>query len=92
MKHTAGKTPSLFLCYPSMYLFFFWLCAEIWQLPCFNLEIPPLCMELWEKRYNEYLAEMRQVMSMEHDSKESKDWMANKIFQKYKQVSILEFC
>nr|XP_019704822.1 probable RNA-dependent RNA polymerase 5 [Elaeis guineensis] len=58
---------------------------EIWQLPCFSLE-KTSCLESWKQHYNEYLAEMRQVMSMEHDSKESKDWMANKVIQKYKQM------
>ncbi|XP_073110745.1 probable RNA-dependent RNA polymerase 5 isoform X2 [Elaeis guineensis] len=58
---------------------------EIWQLPCFSLE-KTSCLESWKQHYNEYLAEMRQVMSMEHDSKESKNWMANKVIQKYKQM------
>ncbi|EHA8586808.1 RNA-dependent RNA polymerase [Cocos nucifera] len=60
--------------------------SEIWQLPCFSLEKTSSCLESWKQHYNEYLAEMRQVMSMKHDSKESKDLMANQVIQKYKQM------
>ncbi|KAM3270202.1 hypothetical protein P3S67_029559 [Capsicum chacoense] len=39
------------------------LCVEIYKLPCFEVEIPPTCMELWRGRYEEYKKDMTRAMN-----------------------------
>nr|XP_018676824.1 PREDICTED: probable RNA-dependent RNA polymerase 5 isoform X2 [Musa acuminata subsp. malaccensis] len=54
------------------------------KLPCFTEEPSQSCLLLWSQRYSNYLKEMKQVMEMKHETKDSKNEMADEIIQKYK--------
>ncbi|URE46868.1 RNA-dependent RNA polymerase [Musa troglodytarum] len=54
------------------------------KLPCFAEESSQSCLLLWSQRYSNYLKEMKQVMEMKHETKDSKNEMADEIIQKYK--------
>ncbi|KAM7519428.1 hypothetical protein LguiB_018390 [Lonicera macranthoides] len=56
---------------------------EIWKLPCFDDEIPEACMNVWKQRYDEYRREMTEALI---SGGESKDYAANEVVKKYKQI------
>ncbi|CAI9285993.1 unnamed protein product [Lactuca saligna] len=56
---------------------------DIWKLPCFNVEIPEGCLDLWKKWYSSYRHEMSDAMN---SGDESKHDSANIVIKKYKQL------
>lgn len=55
--------------------------SEIRLLPCFDVEVPPSCMEKWNRKYKEYRMEMHIALE-DINSKEE----AAKVIRKYKEV------
>ncbi|TKY44576.1 RNA-dependent RNA polymerase 5 [Spatholobus suberectus] len=54
---------------------------EIRKLPCFDVEIPPSCMERWETLYKEYRKDMTNALD---DTPEAKG-KAAEVIRKYKE-------
>ncbi|PHT75307.1 hypothetical protein T459_18829 [Capsicum annuum] len=57
--------------------------TEIYKLPCFEVEIPPTCMELWRGRYEEYKKDMTRAMS---SGSELRITSCNEVIKKYKTL------
>jgi len=64
-----------------MFSFFPPLLSEIRLLPCFDVEVPPSCMEKWETKYEEYRMNMTDALKDISKSDE-----AAKVIRKYKEV------
>ncbi|KAF3649118.1 hypothetical protein FXO38_17834 [Capsicum annuum] len=60
------------------------LCVtEIYKLPCFEVESPPTCMELWRGRYEEYKKDMTRAMN---SGSEHRITSCNEVIKKYKKL------
>ncbi|KAG5600031.1 hypothetical protein H5410_031401 [Solanum commersonii] len=57
--------------------------TEISKLPCFEVEIPQTCMELWRGRYEEYKRDMTPAMNL---GCELRITSCNEVINKYKKL------
>uniref|UniRef100_A0A0V0GWK1 Putative ovule protein n=1 Tax=Solanum chacoense TaxID=4108 RepID=A0A0V0GWK1_SOLCH len=57
--------------------------TEISKLPCFEVEIPQTCMELWRGRYEEYKKDMTRAMNL---GCELRITSCNEVINKYKKL------
>ncbi|KAL8498318.1 hypothetical protein ACS0TY_021586 [Phlomoides rotata] len=57
--------------------------TEIWNLPCFDIQIDGTYMSMWRARYGDYRKEMSSALGC---GEESKDEAANEVINKYKKL------
>jgi len=65
-----------------MFIILLSLPSEIRLLSCFDVEVPPSCMEKWKTKYKEYRTDMTNALKDISKSKEE----AAKVIRKYKEV------
>ncbi|KAL2500917.1 putative RNA-dependent RNA polymerase 5 [Forsythia ovata] len=56
---------------------------EIWKLPCFDIEIPEIYLDMWKNRYDAYRVDMAKALN---SGGESKNESADAVIRKYKQL------
>lgn len=61
-------------------------CAEISKVPCFDVEIPEMYLNMWKDRYDEYRLDMKRALN---SGGESQNAAADEVIRKYKQVLLL---
>ncbi|KAK1417362.1 hypothetical protein QVD17_26489 [Tagetes erecta] len=59
------------------------LIRGIWKLPCFNVEIPDVVLNLWKDRYDTYKHDMSNALQSGDESKKNS---ATIVINKYKQM------
>ncbi|KAH7853241.1 hypothetical protein Vadar_000428 [Vaccinium darrowii] len=57
--------------------------VEVSKLPCFDVEVPSPCLNMWGERYDEYRKEMSDALKLDAEAKDS---AANAVTDKYKQL------
>ncbi|KAG5087469.1 hypothetical protein AAZX31_01G008500 [Glycine max] len=57
--------------------------GEIWKLPCFDVEVPPSCLEKWKTKYEEYRKDMTDALNLKDKSKSHEE--AAEVNRKYKE-------
>lgn len=64
---------------------FTWCYSEVGKLPCFDVEVPKVCLDKWKELYEQYRQEMCTALQQ---GPEGKNEAADEVIKKYKMVII----